>query len=752
MATDPNDDQRKFKNEKLRCQGGQVKRAYCRTICLVVGFDYKGYNAQLERPLCELTSIKDGLRFAGLAKASGAIVLEYYDDPSLPNSRGFPRRDVIVQELKQIGNTLGSNDSFVFFFGGHGMQALEPSADSLEADARDEELCFVEPNGHYTPLKDDEIARIFLENFKPQTRILCVTDCCQSGTICDLSRAEFNGRPICHLAASPDTEDEVELEVDYTYGDGGAFTSSLLETIEDFVKRGRDAVSIAEVHNAAMDLYNSWAIGEGYDRMVFQFERPALFDPNSFVWPLMPPPGWSVSTLMDSRQGPGGAEKHKQDVRMGVRLVEAEKTGAPEFKVAQTPPFPPREAVMPQPTDWVCAPVCTATPAAPQRKLVRPPTPVVTSPKGPQKTGYEVQKNFFVPPASPSRSTVVATVLRMTSTLAVTAPHLASPAHRSREFMPSAPSGRSTPTAPPPVALEPRATSNVAATAPNLASSMQRFAPSPMPPLMNSSRRAVAPTSAGVGACARASSSGPALVQQASPPPTPGPAARAMRIALAQPGIRAATDSAQAGVASQSAFARTASSQAMPRAPTPIRMARAQTPTPMARAQSPTRRQQSPSRRQLNSSRRKLSPTRGQQSPALGKQGPMRSQQSQVLGQQNAAPVSRCQTPIATRPVVLQAAASTACATKMVAGTTVITAPVMTSALTTRAMASPFTAGYKGGQCALRLVPAAPYKPVLAATWPRGFAGASTPGAPPTPATPAFSHALLGSPCCVRVG
>jgi len=297
---------KKFRNRTVQGDGGSIARTSGRTVCLVVCFDYSGYPAQ-ERSGCgALSCSPDGMRFASLARAAGASVTAYCDQAEFPGNRGFPRKDVIVAELSRIGRELGPDDTFVFFFAGHGDRSKDKNGD--EQDGFDEELCFVEPDGSYNAMKDDDISNILLNDFKEATRILIITDCCHSGTVCDLGRQEFQARPLVHMAAVTDAQVAQDL------GDGGAFTSSLIETLETMSSQGQTDFSVVQIYNKCFAAYSG-----KFEQQDFQLEVTPSFDPDTFQWPLVPPAGWTVKTALDG-DGSGYAERTRAKKKKGFLL------------------------------------------------------------------------------------------------------------------------------------------------------------------------------------------------------------------------------------------------------------------------------------------------------------------------------------------------------------------------------------------------------------------------------------------------
>jgi len=153
-------------------------------------------------------------------------------------------------------------------------------------------LCFVTQDGHQDWFVDDDVLESLLK-FNENTHIFCFTDCCHSGTVCDLDSDRIAGRPVVHMAAVRDEEEADEVEG----GEGGLFTSSILETLEMLVKLAPDdEYSALEIHNANHNAYNALTTAE------FHFAHTKGYDPDTFRWPLLPPADWTVSTALDQTQ------------------------------------------------------------------------------------------------------------------------------------------------------------------------------------------------------------------------------------------------------------------------------------------------------------------------------------------------------------------------------------------------------------------------------------------------------------------
>lgn len=277
----------KVRNEPLVGLGGDIiqtgVQAGGRTVVLCVAFDY-GQDALDNAGCGPLSCTPDAMRFAALARLCGAEVTTFFDNPACP-SQGFPDKDMIFSWIQQTSMVLGPNDTFIWFYAGHGNGAEDDDGD--EDDGQDEELCFVTREGYYNPMKDDDISGL-LQSFDPECHILVVTDCCHSATVCDLECDELAGRPVVHLAAVKDEQCAQDL------GDGGAFTSSLLETIETYVEEGVDCFSLTDIFNRTHDDFS-----DRFAEQDFCIELTPEYDPDSFMWPLIPPRGYQCATLLD---------------------------------------------------------------------------------------------------------------------------------------------------------------------------------------------------------------------------------------------------------------------------------------------------------------------------------------------------------------------------------------------------------------------------------------------------------------------
>eukprot|EP00930_Biecheleria_cincta_P097834 TRINITY_DN89521_c0_g1_i1.p1 TRINITY_DN89521_c0_g1~~TRINITY_DN89521_c0_g1_i1.p1 ORF type:complete len:352 (+),score=33.32 TRINITY_DN89521_c0_g1_i1:69-1058(+) len=276
--------QRSYRNKRAAGLGGPITKASGHTACVVIAFDYEGYPAE-ELSGCSplVSSVAHGRRFADLAGASRAEVLEFYDAPGIPGSLGFPTKGRTLEAFRRVGENMGPDDALVIFFAGHATQTRMESGGRLE-DA----LCYVTQDGSADFLSEGEVLNLVCSCFHPQMRLLFVTETCHgSGSCCDLSNGELASRPICHISAVQDRCISSQRE--------GAFAWLLFDTLERLARDGQAAVSVVDVFNECLEGSEEWQDECWQD---LRFERTESVDPDMFAWPLVPPRGWEAPRVL----------------------------------------------------------------------------------------------------------------------------------------------------------------------------------------------------------------------------------------------------------------------------------------------------------------------------------------------------------------------------------------------------------------------------------------------------------------------
>lgn len=247
-----------------------------------------------------LTASTDGSRFLSLAMQAGVPeenIIHMMDSEENAGTSLWPNKANMTANLKKMAadiTKMGDDAMFVFFFAGHGATAEEGPFCGDEADGIDEFLCLMEDKGYspdtqYEEFLDDDMKDIVYANFPRTNKMLFVTDCCHSGTVCDLDDPILGGHQIVHFAAVQDYQEAKDVG-------GGAFTVSMLETIEDLCEQGVGEMSVEELYTQINTKYGPrWAADGLQD---FNYNATMQADASTFPFPFFPA-GFSVKTLID---------------------------------------------------------------------------------------------------------------------------------------------------------------------------------------------------------------------------------------------------------------------------------------------------------------------------------------------------------------------------------------------------------------------------------------------------------------------
>lgn len=177
--------------------------------------------------------------------------------PSLP-----PTKNNVIAAFNNMIRQVRNGDHIVFTFSGHGVQAPNDSGRREESDGRDECLLLIDG-----VLLDDEFSAM-LARIPHGVKVSIITDCCHSGTFCDLKHCAVSDAPfrtvrrfeeanaplqradIIHFASAFDSQTASDGAFEgkwvvapngrrqWEWGDfHGAFTWSLLEVLEDLQYR-----------------------------------------------------------------------------------------------------------------------------------------------------------------------------------------------------------------------------------------------------------------------------------------------------------------------------------------------------------------------------------------------------------------------------------------------------------------------------------------------------------------------------------
>ena len=149
---------------------------------LLVGINYVDHEkGRLNGCVNDVVSMKNYISTQGFdAQAMTFCVDEAHSD--LPDST-HPSRENIERCIDNFVEGTKSGDSLFFHYSGHGGQKRDSSGD--EADGMDETLI---PEDYKSAgvITDDELFAMLCAKLPAGVRLVCVMDCCHSGTILDL--------------------------------------------------------------------------------------------------------------------------------------------------------------------------------------------------------------------------------------------------------------------------------------------------------------------------------------------------------------------------------------------------------------------------------------------------------------------------------------------------------------------------------------------------------------------------------------
>jgi len=206
-------------------------------------------------PDAVLTCRKDAEMMFRIATRTGVEDITVITDKAGLGAANFPTRSYLLDNLQKAAATCEEGDWFVWFFAGHGVNVPDRSGDERRRKGADTgsaegfDQAFVTPNKkgqlvQQALLIDDDFARA-LDNYVPEgVRILCICDCCHSGTICDIDSYKYR-HEIYQISAADDMQEAEDS------GSGGLLTNALRRAVRKHTFRsGNGEFSIQEVFDA----------------------------------------------------------------------------------------------------------------------------------------------------------------------------------------------------------------------------------------------------------------------------------------------------------------------------------------------------------------------------------------------------------------------------------------------------------------------------------------------------------------------
>jgi len=195
---------------------------------LIIALDYKYCPGQ------ELTATKDGEAMRRIAYHANAASITVIDDWRDFQDRAFPTRTLVLESIRKVAARCAAGDWFVWFYAGHGVNVPDTNGD--EDDGLDQAFVTPDSRGRLNVqgvLVDDDFAAA-LDHFTPDgVKILCICDCCHSGTICDVDSYRYK-HDVYQISASLDDQEAEDT------GSGGVLTHALKRTLLELSIRARE--------------------------------------------------------------------------------------------------------------------------------------------------------------------------------------------------------------------------------------------------------------------------------------------------------------------------------------------------------------------------------------------------------------------------------------------------------------------------------------------------------------------------------
>jgi len=202
---------------------------------LIIALDYD------YAPSSELTCTRDARTMYRMAGRAGVDDITIITDKAGVGDPSFPTRSFVLRYIRQVARRCEEGDWFIWFWAGHGVNVPDFNGD--EKDGFDQAFVTPDSNGKLTEsalLIDDDFA-LALDTFVPEgVRILCINDCCHSGTICDIDSFMYS-HDIYSISAAKDDEEAEDV------GAGGVLSCAMRRAVRTLsLEHGNQEFSILD--------------------------------------------------------------------------------------------------------------------------------------------------------------------------------------------------------------------------------------------------------------------------------------------------------------------------------------------------------------------------------------------------------------------------------------------------------------------------------------------------------------------------
>lgn len=156
-----------------------------RVRALMVGINFKGQDCELEGCVADVARQLKTLERLGFPIDECVILT---DDPKFPRNGGMPTKKNLLYWMHWLVSDAQPGDTFFFHISSHGVSKRQPPdtpPEEREASGTDQ---FLVPLDHQTAglIRDDDVFDILVRPLPPGSRLTCIFDLCNSGSVIDL--------------------------------------------------------------------------------------------------------------------------------------------------------------------------------------------------------------------------------------------------------------------------------------------------------------------------------------------------------------------------------------------------------------------------------------------------------------------------------------------------------------------------------------------------------------------------------------
>ena len=211
---------------------------------ILFGLNYKNKSIPLRGCVNDVTNMRHFLTSAG-------VTCEIYTDDTNPEKcTGVEIMNTLTRAAKESRE---QDYDFVWIhYSGHGSYITDQNSD--EADGKDE--CII-PNDYENGIIPDDYLRMLFKGFNKNTKVICVFDCCHSGTVGDvpyswttpvqvsIEHPEKLDRKIMTISGCLDDQTSLELFTSNEYS--GVLTSCLLYNLKTNAEAKKDVFRLINI-------------------------------------------------------------------------------------------------------------------------------------------------------------------------------------------------------------------------------------------------------------------------------------------------------------------------------------------------------------------------------------------------------------------------------------------------------------------------------------------------------------------------